>query len=135
MLKVKTYLGKSILVPEAGLGLFAAEDIPSGTEIWAFDEGLDLSFTGEAYGRCTGITRDFLDTYSYRESGEYILCSDNGKFINHSKKYCNTLDLPYRTLASRDIAKGEEIFSDYSKFSPDENDRKHNLEGIPESEL
>ena len=135
MLKVKTYLDKSILIPQAGLGLFAEEDILSGTIIWVFENSLDLSFSKKTYDNFYGITKDFLDTYSYKESGEYILCSDNGRFINHSKKFCNTIDLPYKTIASRDIKKGEEIFSDYSKFSQDENDNKHNLNDIPESEL
>ena len=41
MLRVKTYLATSS-IPGAGLGLFAAEDIPAGTVIWRFDEGWDL---------------------------------------------------------------------------------------------
>ena len=128
MLIVKTYLTPSVLIPEAGLGLFANEDIPKGIVIWKFVKGLDLEFSEEEFSfknmRCV---QTFLNTYCFKENGRYILCVDNGRFINHSEEFCNTIEQKNKTIANRDIKKGEEIISNYANFSELESDREFNL--------
>lgn len=122
MLLVKTKLATSNI---NGIGLYATEFIPQGTVIWEFSDGVDLRYTEEAYQRLKQ-QYDFsvLDKYIYKSlvSGAYILCADDARFINHSKK-ANTIDTLESaeglTIAALDIKPGEEITSDYEMFDAD----------------
>ena len=112
MLLVKTKLGLSSI---NGIGLFADQFIPKGTIIWKFTDGVDLKIP-EA--RIVELEKEYpledLKKYLYRSksSGLYILCGDDGRFINHSFQ-SNTLDTSEDdegyTAAARDIQPGEEI--------------------------
>ena len=130
MLLVKTRLSPSAI---SGIGLHADEFIPKGTIIWEFTPGIDLKFTGEQY-KLLEKFRNFeaLDRYLYKSliSGCFILCADDGRFINHSNQP-NTIDTPEReeglTIALKDIQRGEEITSNYASFDAEYEDYKHLL--------
>jgi len=122
MLKVKTKLGISAI---AGIGLFADEFIPAGTIIWEYTAGMDKTFP-DIYHE-DPLERAFLEVYCYRYDGMYILCIDNGRFINHSDDP-NTDDKNGRvTMARRDIQPGEEITSDYRDFGKTPEDLEFNM--------
>jgi SET domain-containing protein len=116
MLTVKTSL-KISSIPGAGIGLFSEEFIPKGKKIWEFNPDLDLKFTENEYSQFNGLNADFLYKYTYKCNGEYILCVDNGRFINHSDN-ANTDDSSsyFQTIAKKDIQIGEEITSNYNEF-------------------
>lgn len=105
---------RATLVNEnVGLGVFATEFIPKGTIVYVIDsfdiviKPNDKKLTDELY-------KDYLDKYSYvDEKGDYIICWDHGKYVNHC---CNpnTLTTGYGfEIAIRDIQPGEEITDDY----------------------
>jgi hypothetical protein len=105
--------------PEIGYGVFATELIPQGTITWVRDE-LDRTFSPEEFAAMldtSDVYREQLTKYAYRdESGNYVLCWDLGRFMNHS---CNSSCLGYNLdfeMAIRDILPGEELTSDYSTF-------------------
>lgn len=116
MLLVPTYLDKS---PIAGIGLFAATDIPTDTHIWTYIDGFDVMFSKAAIHRLPAQVLEFLKIYGHYEdvnSGEVCLCTDNARFMNHSDDP-NTRDAHAGTFASRMIVKGEEITANYDDFS------------------
>lgn len=128
MLKIKTYVAPSKIIPQAGLGLFAGENIKKGMIIWKLDEDLDIVMSEDEFNRKVDPNvQTFLKTYCYKEDGKYILCVDNGRFINHSVEFCNTLEERGLTLASRDISEGEEILSNYENFSVKKEDKSFNI--------
>ncbi|UOQ70686.1 SET domain-containing protein-lysine N-methyltransferase [Hymenobacter cellulosilyticus] len=60
------------------------------------------------------IHRAILNKYSYRDAqGNFVLCWDNSRFVNHS--FASSLvSTPYNfELAVRDIHPGEELTDDY----------------------
>ena len=122
MLRVKTYLATSS-IPGAGLGLFAAEDIPAGTVIWRFDEGWDLLRREADWP--DDVPKAFLKTYAYLAHGTkkplYVICIDNARFINHSARPTGTGGPSPITIAARDIRAGEEITEDYRTFDAEAN--------------
>lgn len=105
-----------------GLGLFADQFIPKGTVIWKFNPVIDKVIdVGDLEG-LTEIERSFIDTYTYREGDTLVLCSDDAKYVNHSRTP-NTDNYENEegsvTVARVDINAGEEITSDYSDFDDD----------------
>ncbi len=96
-----------------GHGVVATEFIPAGTITWALDE-LDREFTPKQYASMKPLYRDILDIYSYRNNkGNYMLCWDYGRFVNHSFN-SNCLSTAYDfEIAIRDIEKGEQLTDDY----------------------
>jgi uncharacterized protein len=117
MLRVPTVVAPSSI---QGVGLFAAEPITAGTVIWEFTEGVDWRIPVAEFERFPDPSRSWLLRYVYREpTGCYVLCGDNGKFMNHSfDPNCDDVDGPY-TVAKRDIAEGEELTCDYRVFDLD----------------
>ncbi|PZV18592.1 MAG: SET domain-containing protein-lysine N-methyltransferase [Leptolyngbya sp.] len=102
-----------------GYGVFATQFIPKGTITWILDE-LDQKFD-EAYIMSLDLLiRDRLLKYCFRdEHGQYILCWDIARYVNHS--FNSTLiATPYKfELAARDIFPGDEITDDYGYFNLD----------------
>ncbi len=96
-----------------GYGVVATRDIPAGTITWVLDE-LDREFTKEEYGHMPSLYKRILDTYTYRNNrGNYILCWDLGRYVNHSFR-SNCLSTAYEfEVAVRDIKKGEQLTDDY----------------------
>ncbi|MFA5956471.1 SET domain-containing protein [Hyphomicrobium sp.] len=120
MLMVKTRLGVSDI---AGIGLFAAEDIPKGTETWRFMGDFDRLLTEDEIESLPEVARaNLLDhVYLHEASGKFVLCADNARFMNHAD-IPNTEgvhepgEIEGYDIATRDILAGEEITCDYRTF-------------------
>jgi SET domain-containing protein len=119
MLLVPTRLGPS---PIHGIGVFALSPISAGTAVWRFHPGLDLDLDPELAHTLPEHVRGFLTHFAYidRYINRLILCFDNGRFVNHSDEpniHCDYSQCRFGLdIASRDIAAGEEITTDYSDF-------------------
>lgn len=123
MLLVKTQVKESKV---HGLGLFAVQFIPKGTEVWKFTRGFDQQFTREQIFNFPPSLQKYLCGYAWKseKSGLYCFASDNGKYFNHSNNP-NVLS-QYRdneeevvTVAVRDIQLGEEMLDNYASFESD----------------
>ena len=120
MMLIKTKVKESNI---HGLGLFADEFIPKGTEIWRFTPGFDLKFTREQILAFPESLQIYFSKYSWRSHKSKLYCfsSDDGKFFNHSdnpnvlSEYRNNEE-EVVTVAIRDIQVGEEILDNYNSF-------------------
>lgn len=107
-----------------GIGLFADAAIPKGTAIWRFSPGLDLEIEPAAFEAMDQRERDTILFYGFhsRKTGKYHLSFDNVRFINHAEQGNVTVDtsavgeIEFPLIAARDIAAGEELTQNYSKF-------------------
>lgn len=104
---------------EIGHGVVATQFIPAGTITWVLDK-LDREFTLKQFQQFHPLYQNILDTYSYRNSkGNYVLCWDHGRFVNHSFK-SNCLSTAYDfEIAIRDIHPGEQLTDDYGYLNVD----------------
>jgi hypothetical protein len=100
-----------------GYGIVATQPIPRGTILWVGDK-LDQKLTatqvremGEPY---TGL----LDKYCYlNRHGQYILCWDLARYVNHS---CAPTMRPAGydfEIAVRDLVPGDELTDDYGSLN------------------
>jgi uncharacterized protein len=98
---------------EKGYGVVATQFIPRGTITWAFDP-LDRIFNEAQLHKLPPTFRDILHKYCYRDhEGQYVLCWDHARFVNHSFQ-SNCISTAYNLeLAVRDIYPGEELTDDY----------------------
>ena len=98
---------------EVGHGVVATKLIPAGTITWAHDK-LDRIFSKDEYNAMPPLYKSILDTYTFRNnSGNYVLCWDHGRYVNHSFK-SNCLSTAYDfEIAIRDIHPGEQLTDDY----------------------
>jgi hypothetical protein len=98
---------------EKGLGVVAKKLIPKGTITWVQDP-LDLVYSAKEVETLGGNYNEIIDKYTFRDNlGNYILCWDHGKYINHSFN-SNCMTTPYGfEIAIRDILPGEELTDDY----------------------
>ena len=112
--RVPTYLGRSAI---HGVGVYTPVFIPAGTVIWSFDPDVDWTLSDEEMERFPEKYRDKIRSYCFLdESGDWILCGDNARFMNHSEDP-NCDDWTTRsTIAHRDIEPGEELTCDYRAF-------------------
>jgi uncharacterized protein len=96
-----------------GYGVVAKEFIPAGTITWALDK-LDREFTPAEVLKMDTIYQEIIDTYTYRNNkGNFVLCWDNARFVNHSFR-SNCLSTAYDfEIAIRDIHPGEQLTDDY----------------------
>jgi uncharacterized protein len=94
-------------------GVVATQLIPKGTITWVQDQ-LDIVFTQSEADKLNPIARAAFEKYSFRNrEGEYILCWDLAKYVNHSFR-SNCLSTAYNfEIAIRDIQAGEELTDDY----------------------
>jgi SET domain-containing protein len=99
--------------PEMGFGVFATRFIPRGTLTWVRDE-LDQVVPADRIAALAPVYRALLEKYTFRDaSGQYILCWDLGRFMNHScVPSCLGLEADFE-VAVRDIQPGEELTDDY----------------------
>ncbi len=118
MIHPKTEL--KFISSEVGYGVVALEFIPAGTITWALDN-LDREFTPSKMKKMNPLYQNILETYCYRnKKGNYVLCWDNGRFVNHSFK-SNCLSTAYDfEIAIRDIHPGEELTDDYGYLNVSE---------------
>lgn len=98
---------------EIGYGVVATSFIPAGTITWVLDR-LDREFTPSEVAEMEEFYKNILDVYAYRNGeGNFILCWDNGRFVNHSFN-SNCFTTPYDfEIAIRDIHPGEQLTDDY----------------------
>lgn len=118
MLLIPTYLRESEI---NGLGVFASEPIAAGTKIWELREGFDLFIHENDLSAFPLVTQHFLQKYTYPHPTlrkTLILGVDNDRFMNHNPVPNTDFKHPNAGYALRDIAKDEEITSDYSEFFP-----------------
>lgn len=106
--------------PIHGFGAFAAARIPAGTRVWEFTDGVDYRIPDEDVQRAPEPWRSELLRYAYKDStGDYILCGDAARFMNHSEDpSCDDSGDLY-TVALRDIEPGQELTCDYRTFDLD----------------
>ena len=118
MIHPKTEL--KFISPEVGYGVVALEFIPAGTITWALDN-LDREFTPAKLRKMNPLYQNILETYCYRnKKGNYVLCWDIGRFVNHSFK-SNCLSTAYDfEIAIRDIHPGEELTDNYGYLNVSE---------------
>ncbi len=105
---------------EIGYGVVATDFIPAGTITWVLDK-LDREFTPEEVDQMDQLYKNILDVYSYRNrQGNYVLCWDNGRFVNHSfNANCFTTAYDFE-IALRDIHPGEQLTDDYGYLNVSE---------------
>ncbi|MEZ5525049.1 MAG: SET domain-containing protein [Pseudomonadales bacterium] len=98
---------------EIGYGVFTTEFIPKGTLVWALDK-LDRQFSGLEMLELGEPYQQILSRYCYRDNqGHFVLCWDNGRYVNHSF-HANCMSTAYDCeIAIRDIQPGEELTDDY----------------------
>lgn len=98
---------------EVGYGVVATEFIPAGTITWVLDK-LDREFSPSEVQSLEPLYQNILDTYTYRNNkGNFVLCWDNGRYVNHSfNSNCLTTAYDFE-VAIRDIAPGEQLTDDY----------------------
>ncbi len=112
---------------QIGYGVVATRRIPRGTITWAMDK-LDRVFSPEEVAAMDDIQRQIIDRYTFRDKrGNYILCWDHARFVNHSF-HANCISTAYDfELAVRDIEPGEELTDDYGYLNIDQP-----FEAVPE---
>jgi len=116
-----------------GHGVIATKLIPAGTITWVLDD-LDMEFSPTHVRNMPEQQRKFIDIYSYRNfKGNYILCWDHSRFVNHSFN-SNCLSTAYNCeVAIRNIYPGEQLTDDYgylnveSSFKPIAEDSARDL--------
>ncbi|MCF8461244.1 MAG: SET domain-containing protein [Flavobacteriales bacterium] len=98
---------------EIGYGVVATEFIPAGTITWVLDK-LDREFSPKTFHSLDPIYQDILDFYTFRNAqGNFVLCWDNGRYVNHSfNSNCLTTAYDFE-IAIRDIHPGEQLTDDY----------------------
>lgn len=122
MLMVKTKVKKSN-IPDAGLGLFADEFIKKGTVTWRFCPGFDQILYEDDLLRLSEAARLQFLKYTYKsiDTGHYVSCGDDDRFINHSESPNiiegeNEPNSEPFSIAARDIYPGEELLCNYFHY-------------------
>ncbi len=122
MTMVRIEIGRSGI---HGLGCFAKEGIEAGQLVWRFDESFDLVLKKDIVEALSPGARENFLNYAFisKTTGDYILCSDDSKFTNHSSSPNVTCFVPegcenneLECYATQDILPGEEITNDYRDF-------------------
>lgn len=98
---------------EIGYGVVATKLIPAGTITWVLDK-LDREFSPLEFQQMEPIYQNILDFYTFRNNkGHFVLCWDNGRYVNHSfNSNCLTTAYDFE-IAIRDIQPGEQLTDDY----------------------
>ena len=115
MMLIRNFVGPSAI---HGTGIFAAEPVAAGTEVWRYHPQFDIVVMRHYADMLPAAMQDFLKMYAYPSelvAGNLLLDGDNGRFMNHSDTP-NTSNTGWISYASRDIAEGEEITCDYGEF-------------------
>jgi len=105
---------------EVGVGVFATKLIPKGTIVWTRDDW-DIVLDVRQIKRLDDARKKYMKKYAFEEKdGEYILCWDHARYMNHSF-HPNCIDTAYELqLAGRDIQPGEQLTSDYGAMGGNE---------------
>jgi uncharacterized protein len=116
MLLIRTYVAQSAI---EGVGVFAADLVPKGANIWRLDPDFDRVISTANYDAAPPQLRELLDRYAYPSPdrpGFLVYEVDNGRFMNHSDDPNTDFSQYGGATATRDIAAGEEITCDYGEF-------------------
>lgn len=129
MILVKSKTGASNI---HGVGLIASAPIPKSTRVWELTPGFDLILSESEVSKLSLPAREQFLNYAYtgKTSGNYILCSDDARFMNHDANpniTCQAVPESSVTddlvcFANRDISEGEEITCDYREFDANPTD-------------
>ena len=105
---------------QIGFGVFTTKFIPKGTIVWALDP-FDQILQPELLKELDPHRKALIQKYSYRnEKGQYVLCWDLGRYINHSF-HANCMGTAYNCeVAVRDIYPGEQLTDDYGTLNIEE---------------
>ena len=102
---------------EKGHGLFATQFIPIGTVTWVRDQ-LDREISPQELLGYKEELREIILHYSYRNKrGNFFLCWDNARYINHDCNPNTCITAYDLELAVRDIEKDEEITNHYGMLN------------------
>jgi hypothetical protein len=117
MLIINTYLDRSDI---NGTGLFSGQDINEGDIVWYLDPTIDHVFFDDDFKElCSSQPEEHAERFrrwSYKRENDYVLCSDNTKFANHSDTPNLGGDNKQYDVALKDIKVGEELTYDYRVF-------------------
>ncbi|MGE7272995.1 SET domain-containing protein [Brevibacillus panacihumi] len=103
-----------------GYGVFATRFIPKGTIVWALDD-LDQVLNPSFVERLDPLRKQDVLKYSFKnQHGQYILCWDKARYVNHSFHATCVGTMYDLELAARDIHPGEELTDDYGTLNLDE---------------
>jgi len=120
MLVIKSFVEKSNI---EGLGLFTAQKINKGDIIWFYDPVYDQVFYEDEFKKMLSVleigNQEKLKKWIYKRRDNYVLCSDNAKFWNHSDTpNCGEgNENEIYDIALRDIEEGEELTYMYDRNS------------------
>ena len=118
MMMIKTFVAPSEI---QGLGVFAAEFVPEGGELWVLNPKFDILIHPGEIDHLLPHMLDYVRRYSYPHlemAGVRVLDCDDGKFMNHSEQPNTDFRVFDRGYALTDIAVGEEITCNYYEFDP-----------------
>lgn len=97
-----------------GFGVFATKPIPRGTITWVLDR-LDMVLQADEVTRMPAAYLPILDRYTFRDhAGNYVLCWDFGRYMNHSCEPTTTCVGEICDVALRDIQPGEQLTCEYA---------------------
>ena len=119
MIVVNTYIKD---IPGKGIGLFAGEFLKKDTVWWIWKDGFDVKVSPKTFNNLNKITQDYVLRYCVKgEDGTYYICTDNGKYNNHSldantdgEDYSNGVAMV--SIVTRDVQKDEELTCNYLSF-------------------
>ena len=109
-----------------GKGIFALENIPTGTCIWSYKLNTNVVEYNEQ--QCEDYLRTlpnlsaqqrFLN-YSFGKGEKLCLINDDGQYMNHAEACdanCKTDLVTGHCFSTRDIKACEQLFEDYATFS------------------
>ena len=114
MMMVDTEVRQS---PIHGLGVFLKEPVAAGTLLWRFDPCMDRIYAEDEINALPPHMQTYLRIYStwHEATGLYVLCGDNGRYVNHSEAP-NTISAGPcfgDDFAQTDLSIGTEMTSDY----------------------
>jgi SET domain-containing protein len=119
MMLVRTYIAPSEI---QGLGIFAGEFIPGGSQLWVLNPKFDIFLYREEIATLPAHMQDYVARYSYPHleiDGVRIVDCDDGKFMNHNVRPNTDFRVFDKGYAIVDITAGEEITCNYFEFDPE----------------
>ena len=105
------------LSPLHGLGVFTVEPVRKGQVVIRHLAAFDLTFPPDVFAGLPPAFREAVEYYGFKIKSHDMFCYDvdNGRFINHSEEP-NLISGRRIMKATRDIAAGEELLTDYREF-------------------
>lgn len=101
-----------------GLGVFADEDIPSGTPVWLNGEYMS-ELQIDSLNRLSELAARLFERYGYWDIRQqcWKLPIDDSRYMNHSERPSLQLLHDGSYVARYDIKAGEELTCDYREFT------------------